>query len=158
MYSLRFGFEHARSSIGASQEPPIVDDANDSTRVDLPALASLFSNTATAHGRQTSRQAAAAAALATTLLRRCLLVLHGRLALGWTVILPLRGTILSLRRAILALGRAVLTLGGTVRLRNKIISNCDQGFFNAIGYEQVGDAEGNRRHRRHSNLEQTWYR
>jgi len=79
------------------------------------ALASLFSNTATTHGCQTSCQAAAAAALATTLLRRCLLVLHGRLALGRAVILPLRGTILSLRRAILALGRAVLTLGGTVR-------------------------------------------
>lgn len=79
------------------------------------ALASLFSNTATAHGRQTSCQAAATAALAATLLRRRLLILHGGLALGWTVILPLRGTILSLRRAILALGRAVLTLGGTVR-------------------------------------------
>lgn len=128
-YSLRSGFVLARGSIGASQELPMVDNADDYTRVDLPALASLFSNTATAHGRQTSCQAAATAALAATLLRRRLLILHGGLALGWTVILPLRGTILSLRRAILALGRAVLTLGGTVRLRNEIISNRDRGFF-----------------------------
>jgi hypothetical protein len=67
------------------------------------------------------------------LLRGCLLILHGRLALGWTVILPLRGTILSLGRAILALGRAVLTLRGAVRLRNDIISNRDRCVFDALG-------------------------
>lgn len=76
-----------------------------------PAFTAFFAHAATAERRETGCQAIAAA-LPTALLlgRRCLLILHGRLALGRAIILTLRGTIL-------ALGRTVLALRGTVGLR-----------------------------------------
>lgn len=78
-----------------------------------PAFTAFFAHAATAERRETGCQAIAAA-LPTALLlgRRCLLILHWRLALGRAIILTLRGTIL-------ALGRTVLALRGTVGLRGK---------------------------------------
>jgi hypothetical protein len=127
------------------------------TADNLPTFTSFFSNTATAHGCQTSRQASTAAALATALLgRRRLLVLHGGLSLRGAVVLTLGRTVLSLRRTILTLRGAVLSLGRAVRLRDDHVSNCDQAWVNAPGNVQVGGAEGShRRHHRRSNLEQT---
>ena len=79
--------------------------------MDLPALARLLSDTATAQSSNTGHQAVVATALAAAALvrrRRTLLVLHllltsvaalGVSALGRTIV-ALRGTVVTLRRAV----------------------------------------------------------
>jgi hypothetical protein len=75
------------------------------------ALATFFHSTAETERGQAPHEATVASA--TTLLgrRALLLVLHGRLATRWSVILALGRPVLALWRTILALGRAIARLG-----------------------------------------------